>query len=170
MTNWAAWFTNQLKASADNLVWALSQIPIRVQNELPPHPRWGTWSPARHIWHVTEYERCLVIPTMKQWLDESPKPDFAWSDDDETWEAVQNRSFEELTAEFLQIRQQQIDMLPHLAGTNWQVPRGTLWGSKPLSFIVTKTFQHTYEHGDVLLRMVLWWLVENADSPSKQNG
>jgi hypothetical protein len=33
----------------------------------------------------------------------------------------------------------------------------TLWRPRPLSWIVTKTFQHTYEHGDTLLRMVLWW-------------
>lgn len=26
-----------------------------------------------------------------------------------------------------------------------------------MSMIVTKTFQHTYEHGDTLLRMGIWW-------------
>jgi len=26
-----------------------------------------------------------------------------------------------------------------------------------LAWVITKTFQHTYEHGDTLLRMGLWW-------------
>lgn len=60
-------------------------------------------------------------------------------------------------AAFRQVRQQQIDMLAQLTGAGWQTPRETLWGDRPLSMIVTKTFQHTYEHGDTLLRMGIWW-------------
>jgi len=164
MTDWAAWFTYQLNASADAMVWGFAQIPLKVQNELPPMPRWGTWSPARHIWHVTEYERSIVIPSMNQWLNESPKPDLALLDEDNAWEKAQKKGFDVLTAEFKQVRHEQIEMLPHLNGINWQALRDTVWGPKPLSFIVSKTFQHTYEHGDVLLRMALWWIVESADS------
>ena len=53
--------------------------------------------------------------------------------------------------------QQQIDLLDQLTGADWQSPRTTLWGEKPLAWIVTKTYQHTCEHGDTLLRMSLWW-------------
>jgi hypothetical protein len=48
-------------------------------------------------------------------------------------------------------------LLDTLSGVDWTTPRATLWGHKPLSMIVTKTFQHTYEHGDTILRMGLWW-------------
>jgi hypothetical protein len=164
MTDWAAWFTEQLQASAAGLVWGFSQIPARAQNEPPPDDRWGTWSPARHIWHVIEYERCLAIPSMLQWLNDAPRPDLNWPDDDEAWANVRRRGFDEWTAEFQQIRRQQIDMLPHLAGADWMALRDTLWGPMPLAFVVTKTFQHTYEHGDALLRMALWWQVEAARS------
>jgi hypothetical protein len=47
--------------------------------------------------------------------------------------------------------------LNQLASTDWSTPRQTSWRLKPLSMVVTKTFQHTYEHGDTLLRMGLWW-------------
>ena len=88
----------------------------------------------------------------------------AWLDDDDAWTRVQARGFEELTSTFRNIRQQQIQLLDQLAKMDWQAPRKTLWGRKPLSMIVTKTFQHTYEHGDTLLRMGLWWedLLEEA--------
>jgi hypothetical protein len=44
-----------------------------------------------------------------------------------------------------------------LEQVDWEAPQATLWGDKPLKMIVTKTYQHTFEHGDTLLRMGLWW-------------
>ncbi len=165
MSDWVVWFRYQLQASADGFVWAFSQIPVEFRRNLPPAPEYlGTWSPARHVWHVTEYERCLVIPSMNQWLGGFMPAGGAWLDDDDAWTRVQARGFEELTSTFRNIRQQQIQLLDQLAKMDWQAPRKTLWGRKPLSMIVTKTFQHTYEHGDTLLRMGLWWedLLEEA--------
>ena len=52
---------------------------------------------------------------------------------------------------------QQIDLLDSLASVDWAETRPTVWGDKPLSLVVTKTYQHTFEHGDTLLRMGLWW-------------
>jgi hypothetical protein len=94
---------------------------------------------------------------MKQWLGAPLPAGDTWLDDDAAWAAVQDKSPAALSAAFRQVRQQQIDLLDQLARADWQAPRETLWGDKPLSMIVTKTFQHTYEHGDTLLRMGIWW-------------
>lgn len=158
MTDWVTWFRYQLKASADGFAWAFSQIPPSFLEQLPPDPEYlGTWSPARHVWHVTEYERCLAIPSMHEWIKGSISTESDWPDDDDTWAKVQERGAEELLSNFLSVRQQQIDLLDQFATVAWSEPRETLWGRKPLSMVVTKTFQHTYEHGDTLLRMGLWW-------------
>jgi hypothetical protein len=158
MTEWVAWFHYQLQASADGLLWAFSQIPTRLRDQLPPDPAYlGTWTPVRHVWHITEYERCLVLPSMRQWLGEAMPDDDAWPDDDDAWAGVEDRSYAALSANFRTIRQQQIELLGQLVDVDWLAARATLWGHKPLSMIVTKTFQHTYEHGDTLLRMGLWW-------------
>jgi hypothetical protein len=158
MTDWVQWFHYQLQASADGFVWGLSQISPSLLDQLPPDPGYlGTWPPLRHVWHVTEYERCLALPSMKQWLGAPLPAGDAWLDDDAAWAAVQDKSPAALSAAFRQVRQQQIDLLDQLARADWQAPRETLWGDKPLSMIVTKTFQHTYEHGDTLLRMGIWW-------------
>jgi hypothetical protein len=94
---------------------------------------------------------------MQQWIG-VPMPDGNnWPDDDAAWATVHDQSLEVLLTRFQTIRQQQIDLLDALAAVNWQEPRATLWGQKPLAMVVTKTFQHTYEHGDTLLRMGLWW-------------
>lgn len=124
----------------------------------PPDPRYlGTWEPARHVWHVAEYERCLVLPSMRQWLGEPLPDDASWPDTDEAWAAVRDRTLEQHCAAFQAMRETQIALLDQLADADWQAPRETLWGHKPLAMVVTKTFQHTYEHGDTLLRMGLWW-------------
>lgn len=158
MKEWVPWFRYQLRASADGFVWGVEQIAPSLLDQLPVEPKYlGTWPPLRHVWHVTEYERWLALPTMKQWLGEPLPPGDAWRDDDPDWAAVGDKSQQSLSAAFQQVRQQQIDLLDQLTGADWQSPRTTLWGEKPLTWVVTKTFQHTYEHGDTLLRMGLWW-------------
>lgn len=158
MTNWPEWFRYQLQASADGFLWAYAQIPAQLREQFAPDPEYmGTWEPARHLWHVTEYERMLAIPSMMQWLGE-PMPDGeSWPDDDASWHAFTDRRMESLTNSFRTVRHRQIAMLDLLGDVDWLAPRPTLWGEQPLSMIVTKTFQHTYEHGDTLLRMGLWW-------------
>jgi len=169
MKDLVVWFRYQLKASADGFEWAFSQIPGSFRENLPPDPSYlGTWPPARHVWHVTEYEKCLAIPTMYKWLNGPLPPDGDWHDDDNTWVKVQERGFEELIAEFWRVRQAQIELLDQFSTIDWSTPRETFFGPKPLSWMVTKTFQHTYEHGDTLLRMGLWWediLEEDAGKP-----
>lgn len=160
VTDYVAWFRYQLQASADGFAWALAQIPAAYLDQLPPDPGYlGTWTPLRHVWHVSEYERCMALPEMVGWLDIPPLPEDEWLDDDAAWEKVKDRGAEALIAEFRRVRQQQIDLLDQLAAVDWTAPKQTGWGMKPLSMVVTKTFQHTYEHGDTLLRMGLWWEV-----------
>ena len=63
----------------------------------------------------------------------------------------------DVVATFCDLRRQQIVMLDALEQADWEAPQATLWGDKPLKMIVTKTYQHIFEHGDTLLRMGLWW-------------
>lgn len=158
MTDWISWFRYQLQASADGFAWAFAQIPLLLRDELPPVPHYlGTWQPARHVWHVTEYDRCVALPSMQQWVGGTLPAEGVLQDGDDAWSTVQNRDIDTLIAAFRTIRQQQITLLDQLVDVDWDAPRETLWGSKPLSMVVTKTFQHTYEHGDTLLRMGIWW-------------
>jgi hypothetical protein len=158
MSAYVEWFRYQLKASADGFGWAFAQIPASRQNQLPPDPPYmGSWTAARHVWHVTEYERCLALPAMLEWLGVPLPDDLEWPDDDNAWNLAQEQGLDGLIAEFWRVRQQQLDLLERLTVVDWEAPRETLWGVKPLAMVVTKTFQHTYEHGDTLLRMGLWW-------------
>ena len=167
MFDWVDWFRTHLRASADGFVWAFSRIDARDHFRIPPNQQaLGEWSPARHVWHVTEYERWIALPSMQQWIDgQVPRPE-AWKNDDVAWSAVKTISSDQLIAEFRKVRNQQIGLLDQLVAVDWEEPLETLWGPKPLSMIVTKTYQHTFEHGNTLLRMGLWW----ADLERKQAG
>lgn len=141
-------------------MWAFSQVDPELLHLCPPNPNYlGLWQPARLVWHVTEYERCIAMPVMKQWLGEAPIPEDedVWPDTDELWAMVANQPAEVYVRAFWEMRNQQLDLLDSLESVDWAETRPTVWGDKPLSLVVTKTYQHTFEHGDTLLRMGLWW-------------
>jgi hypothetical protein len=94
---------------------------------------------------------------MRQWLGGPLPPEDAWPDDEAEWALAHGRPIDHLLKAFRAVRQEQIQLLDALVAVDWMAPHTTLWGKKPLAWIVTKTFQHTYEHGDTILRMGLWW-------------
>ncbi len=83
---------------------------------------------------------------MIDWLD-IPQTDESWPDDDEAWAKVQDRGFDALIANFRRVRQQQIELLNQLTDADWDMPRETLWGQKPLSMVVTKPKKNGREGG-----------------------
>ena len=123
MTNWASWFRQHLQSSADGFVWAFEQIAPALHYKLPPAPGYlGTWPPIRHVWHVARYERCLVIPSMRQWLGGPPADGAGWTEgdaDDDAFARAQRRGLEDVAAAFREIREQQILMLDELADIDW---------------------------------------------------
>jgi hypothetical protein len=157
MTDWVSFFRTHIQSSADAFVWAALQLRPADRFSLPPEPGYlGTWPAARHVWHVTGYERCLVLPAMQAWLEGAPSTALDWLDEDADWDSAQPLSMECLLDDFHSIRREQVALLEPLAAADWTAPRPTVWGDKSLAWIVTKTLQHTWEHGDTLLRMGLW--------------
>ncbi len=170
MIDYANWFRLQLQSSADGFVWAFGQLPKDYHFLMPPNPDYmGTWPPIRHIWHVAGYERCLVIPSMRQWFETPVPNDIIWDDSNQGFAAAQEAGLQGIVEHFLQVRRQQIEMLDELTNVDWEAARATLWGNQPLKMIVTKTYQHTFEHADTLLRMALWWKEPSADPADQAN-
>jgi len=119
MTDWPAWFRYQLKASADGLVWGFAQLNPEWLEQTPPDPQsLGTWPALRHLWHVTEYERCLALPSMQLWLGGPLPAEDAWDNSDEAWATLPDKNPPALIAAFLDVRQQQIALLDQLEGVD----------------------------------------------------
>ena len=60
-------------------------------------------------------------------------------------------------ADFKAVRSQQLALFPRFTEQSWHQEREAIWGSVPLRWVVTKTYQHTLEHTDEALRAYLWW-------------
>ena len=170
MTDYTAWFRSQLQSSAEGFAWAFEQLPKSYHFQLPPNASYmGTWPPIRHVWHVAEYERLLVIPSMQQWFGKPMPENDSWDDSDQNFAKIFDGSKEdglqgqELIKLFLDVRRQQIEIVDELTNIDWESERVTLWGNQPLKMVVTKTYQHTFEHADTLLRMALWWKEVSTD-------
>ena len=154
----SSWFQQQLQSSMEGLQWAVEQIP---QNHLYSSSRPDRWAVARIIYHLVRYEQRIGLPSMKQWLGGSrpivgePKENALIEDSD--WNDGQGHEIDVLMAAFVDVRSQQIALLPQIQEQQWYEERDVIWGRLPLVWVVTKTYQHTLEHTSEILQNYLWW-------------
>lgn len=152
------WILAQLQSSAEGFERAFWLVPERLRREMPIDERvMGRWPAARHVWHVTEYERYVAVSNMRVWTGEEQTETGAWLDDDNAWLLNSNIPDKMLIERFWVIRRQQMDRVKVLRDVDWDACGDTGWGQKSLAWVLTKTVQHTWEHGDTLMRMALWW-------------
>jgi hypothetical protein len=152
--NLTEWFRNQLQASADGFVWGAEQVPAARRNLQPPKGL-GEWTVARHIFHMVFYEQTIALPSMQQWLGaENPAADEL--DEEAAWAAGQD-NVEGLLAQFRKVRSEQMALLPQFNDSHWEETRETVWGPVTLRWVVSKTYQHTAEHTNDVMRIALFW-------------
>jgi len=149
------WFQNQLQASADGFVWGVEQVPMDRRTIQPPHPNLGEWTVARHVFHMMFYEQTIALPSMRQWLGE-PCPSLEDSDEDAVW-GTKQESIENMFVEFRSVRAEQISLLPKFNDEIWNTTRETIWEQPTLLWVVSKTYQHSAEHTNDVMRIGLFW-------------
>jgi len=158
MSNQPVWLQQQLQSSASALLWAVEQHP-HENFYVPPRP--DRWSVARSVFHMVTYEQRLALPSLLQW-DGGSQP-IVGGEQEETvheeqaWDGGSAHAMSALIADFNAVRTQQIEALSHLDEQGWHEGRDTVWGIRTLTWVVTKTYQHTLEHTNEILRAYLWW-------------
>jgi hypothetical protein len=152
--NLSQWFFDQLQANAEGFIWSANQVP-KVRQCLQPPGGLGEWSTARHIFHMVFYEQTCALPSMLQWLGEAP-PSLKGVDEGVAWGAGRD-DIEIMLAEFKQVRSDQIALLPKFDESTWNMTHKTFWGRVTLSWVVSKTFQHTAEHTSDVMQIALFW-------------
>jgi len=154
MNNLSQWFHEQLQASANGFVWGTEQVPETRRYELPPKGL-GEWTVARHVFHLWYYEQTIALPSMQQWLG-AAIPALEDSDEDVAWSKKQDR-VESLLEDFKAVREEQIALLPRFDDAAWNDTREAVWGPVTLLWVVSKTYQHTAEHTNDVMRIGLFW-------------
>lgn len=152
--NTTSWFSYQLTASGEGLVWAVQQVPP-ARREVTP-PAMSEWSVARHLFHLLHYEQHRAIPYILQWLDR-PAPDISQNDEDRAWvEEGSKLSIDQMLQSFQRLRAEQIFLLSHFSESDWSSERN-IGIPATLRWVVTKTYQHTLDHTNSILCLSLFW-------------
>jgi hypothetical protein len=154
MNNFSQWFHEQLQVSANGFVWGTEQVP-EARRYAPPPKGLGEWTVARHVFHLWYYEQTIALPSMQQWLG-GTIPFLDDKDEDVDWSNTQE-TVETLLEKFRMVRGEQIALLPNFDDAAWNATREAVWGSVTLLWVVSKTYQHTAEHINDVMRIGLFW-------------
>lgn len=161
MNNHAAIFRQQLQTSADGLIYAVEQLPTG-RLFVTPYPQFGVWSAARIVFHVTFHDRMVISPYITAWSNEE-FPDYEHvaslgDREEENWRSAGSRQdLHALLVDFRLARDDLLQLLDLTTDDQWDAIRETVWGNVPLRWLFLKTYQHTIEHSDTLLKMMLFW-------------
>ena len=151
------WFANQLRTTAEGLVWGVRQMPSERLYASPPAPdKLGEWSAARHLFHVCYYERGVALPYLRYWLG-GPYPTAEGYDEARDWGDGSGHDIEELLAQLQALRVEQISLLPPDDSPIWHEARDTVWGHWTLYRVISKSYQHSVQHMSDIQKIAMLW-------------
>jgi hypothetical protein len=165
----------QLKGTITLIDWSIALVLVERLLDAPPHgehpkadPRFsnyfGQWSAYRLLFHLVHYESTIALPAMMHWLGD-PAPIFDLMDPNRelektAWneELEQGPDLTNLLDRFHTCRQEQIVVLRAIPDKQWGVEKlNTMLGKVSAAMVVSKTIQHTLEHGSDILKNALYW-------------
>lgn len=162
-------FIDQLRSTTDALEWSFfldesknTEIPPfdsfskRLFPENEPFGRYyGTWSRTKLLFHLVHYEEHIALPSMKVWIggeppkeEDIPKEEDFWTDESHHTNLIQKLK---------KFRKEQVEVIKQLNDEQWDETKSTIWGERSIEWIVSKTIQHSFEHGNKMMRHGLFW-------------
>lgn len=157
----------RLRESMRVIEWAADLVPAAWTHENPGYYAADAWSVAMNVAHLAIYEEQIANPllaalsageggvaavksTMEHWiLDDSM--------------ALAKEEFAAIIMRLQKERRAHIDIVERFPNERWNKPATPLFasgvhGPSPHSaaWVANKTFQHTWEHGNAILRMALF--------------
>jgi hypothetical protein len=156
------WLSDELLRSCAGFAWAIRQVEDAHLRIAPPQGL-GEWPALRHLHHLVWYEREYALPSMRHWVGGPPLDDQAL-DEAAAW-AAEGPGFtvEGGVRELEAGREAQAALLAVLDPSAWHASVATVWGDMPPRWVVSKTYQHTAEHTNDVLRIALFWPFFEAD-------
>ncbi len=157
----------RLSESLATIEWAVSAIPPRFTHELPDFYPEGEWGVAMNLAHLVVYEEEIANPVLAalaaggDGVGSVRSAMEGWFLNDAL--AIAGEPIDALLGRLKAARGRQIEMVESFAAERFNAPMTPLWasgrhGTPPHSagWVATKTFQHTWEHGNAVLRMALF--------------
>ncbi len=166
--NSKSFLAEQLNHTRRIIEWTLTLFPEERLWEEPNHELqdnapegidsfFGKWSALRVLFHLLYYEETIALPSLKYWIG-GPLPSYPKSsEEEEMWMLCTSKT--ELIDRFRKIREKQLDTIKSINPDEWDSEKLEYYGHGHVSayWFVAKTIQHTFSHGDKLLRKALYW-------------
>ncbi|MEX0801115.1 MAG: DinB family protein [Dehalococcoidia bacterium] len=157
----------RLADSLQTLEWATSLVPPQWTHALPDYYSPGEWSVAMILAHLVIYEETMAAPVLEalaaggDGVDAAPSPGEGSLS---AAKAISDSAVEELLERLAASRTRQIEIVKSYAPERFNEPVTSLWVNSPIhgrslhsaGWVATKTFQHTWEHGNAIMRVALF--------------
>jgi hypothetical protein len=157
----------RLRGSLATIEWAVERVPDKWTHALPDFYPGDAWSVAMNLAHMTIYEEEISGPVLRalaaggDGLGAARSRREDWFLNDAV--ALSHAPVSEIMRRLVAGRADQIASVAGYDEDRFNAPVTPLWasgrhGAPPHSagWVATKTFQHTWEHGNAILRMALF--------------
>ena len=146
----------RLEQSLRDLEWAVSLVPQPLHQRAP----FGMWSVAMNLAHLAAYEERLAAPSIEALAAGEDACALAPSGGEDWFqreaETLSRESSERILERLKIARQRQVETLRSFPEEAFNAAVPTLWGLRSPAWVLSKTFQHTWEHGNTILQIVLF--------------
>lgn len=155
---------DRLRQSLDTVEWAVSRIPSAYTHRLPEGSPTGEWSAAMNMAHLIVYDEEIANPVLAALADGGDAVG-ATKSHLEQWfqpdaEAIASDPILALAGRFASAHKRHIEIVESFSDERFNTPVTPLFTRgetlRAPGWIATKTFQHTWEHGNALLRLALF--------------
>jgi hypothetical protein len=157
----------RLRQSLDVVEWAARLVPPGFTHANPKWYAEDAWSVAMNVAHLAIYEERIANPLLAalsgghDGVDAVKSAMEHWILEEST--ALAKESFDTILCRLGEARVRQLELVDQFADARWNERATPLFatgmhGTSPHSaaWVANKTFQHTWEHGNAILRMALF--------------
>ena len=152
----------RLRDSLADLEFGLAQAPARWHHALPPEVAPDAWTVAMNLAHLTIYEENVALRLLRS-FEPGFDPAGERRGGDEAWFynealALSTEPIDQSLSRLRIARRQQIELAESFGETRLNSGITPLWPDPQhtAGWVATKTFQHTWEHGNAILRVALF--------------
>jgi hypothetical protein len=161
---------DRLEQSLADILFAVSVTPepwrYRTPSDDPALRRLGDWSVARNVAHLAVYEEQVAAPILEAIAAgrdcSTDVVSVLEGDYQNIWEVLSGSPLETIVQRLVSARRRQIAAISAMSDGRFHEAATTLWNRKDspdgqsAAWVATKTFQHTWEHGNSIFRIALF--------------
>jgi DinB superfamily len=156
-----------LRSSLATIEWATRVLPPQWTNALREHYPPDSWTVTMNLAHMVLYEERLAVPMLESLAEGNDGTDRVQSVSEQYPDAVllAEEPMDELMRRLRAARERQLAIVGAMDARRLNAPATEHWGkvdpnmgarAHSAGWVAMKTFQHTWDHGNAILRMALF--------------